>query len=538
MLATFFSMVPLAKNVQKNFLPLEDESRFEVSIQAPVGTALRQTQVISDRIAREIRALPGVVHTVVTVGSPPGDPSGRGANQASMFVALSPANERRMTQQDIMGFVRQQILPHFADEHLRVIVSPVNVFGGSGADSATIQYVVLGPELDHLTEYSQAILQRVRRIPGTVDSDTNLVVGVPEYVIRIDRARAADLGVSVQDIANALRLLVGDVEVTTYTEGGEQYEVHVRATDEVRANPDLIVQATVPTASPGRTVRLADVVTVGESTGPASIQRLSRQRQVTIYCNVTPGTSEAAVMAQITEGVSQIRIASGYQAAFTGRSRELGRAAASFGLAVLLALAFMYLVLAAQFESWIHPVTILISLPLTVPFALLSAIVFGQSMNINSILGILVLFGIVKKNSILQVDHMRDLRRRGLHRADAVMIGNRDRLRPILMTTLAFVAGMIPLVASSGAGSGTNRAVGIVIIGGQTLSLLLTLLATPAVFTAFDDLAHSRLVKWVKAVIAWPILAIDGLFKSGAPKPERPSPTVHGEPGTADSAAE
>jgi len=523
------AIVPLVMIVQKNFLPIDDESRFDIQVRAPEGTSLGETRLIMERIARMTRTIDGVAHTVTQVGSPPGDPSGRGANQGSIFVKLVPADERSLDQQELMARVREQVIPRFAALHLRTSVSPVNVFGGgSAADSAGIQFVIRGPELTQLTEYSAKMLETLKAIPGIVDADSTLVVGKPEYIVSVDRGRAADLGVSVLDIASAIRSLVGGIEVTDFNEGGEQFEVHMRATESARVDTAQILQMTVPAGQTGRAVRLADVVTVREGTGPSLVQRLARQRQVTIYANVTPGTSEAAVIDKLNAAWRAQHAPPGYRGELAGRSKQLGKAAASFALAFGLSFAFMYLVLAAQFESWIHPITILISLPLTVPFALLSLVVLGQSMNIFSTLGILVLFGIVKKNSILQVDHMRDLRRQGLSRADAVMLGNRDRLRPILMTTVAFVAGMLPLVVSSGAGSGTNRAMGSVIIGGQSLSLLLTLLATPVVFSWFDDISHSRAVKFIGAAARWPFVKLDGLFEKKE-KPQTPADPTLGD---------
>jgi hydrophobic/amphiphilic exporter-1 (mainly G- bacteria), HAE1 family len=485
MLFVFLMTIPLFMVVNKNFLPNDDESQFQITVRAPEGASVETTLTILESIATRVRQLDGVKTTLVAIG----DDWQKTLNLGTVYVNLVPIHDRKDDQFEMMERVRNEILPAYQALDLRVLVVPINAFGG-GAEGE-IQFWIGGPDLDKLDEYSRALMDKVRDIPGVKDLDSTFIVGKPELGVRIDRAKAADLGVRVQDLAATLGVLVGGQKATSYYEGGEEYEVHVRAEKSSRADAAGIAAIEVPSATVG-TVTLGDVVELEPGTGPSLINRLNRRRMVMVQANMLPGHSAQTVMDALEKGAKELNMPPGFSYGLTGMSREQEKSARDFALAFILSGIFMYLILAAQFESWVHPITILLALPLTVPFALLSIVALNQSVNIFSSLGILVLFGIVKKNSILQVDHTNGLRRLGLPRYEAILQANRERLRPILMTTFAFVAGMLPLVASSGVGAGTNRAIGSVIIGGQMLVLLLTLLGTPVVYSIFDDWAQSN----------------------------------------------
>ncbi|HVG85114.1 MAG TPA: efflux RND transporter permease subunit [Vicinamibacterales bacterium] len=460
------SSIPLFRFTAVTFTPQDDTSQFDITMRAPEGTSLAATDVLANRVATAVRKLPEVDFTLVTVA---GDTAGT-LNTASIFVRLREIEDRDRTQFAVMADVRDDVLPATVPAGVRVAVQMTGGPGGGGGD---IQFMLQGPDLKGLERYSDALRTAVKSIPGLVDVDTTLNAGKPELSVYLDRPKASDLGVPIADAAEALRLLVGGDQVSTYNEGGEQYQVYLRAEDRNRGSEGAIAALPVPSTRLG-IVTLDNIARLAPGDAPATISRTSRQRQVTLTANMLPGTSQAAVQQKIADAARDLGMPPEYRADFAGRSRELNRTATAFLSAIALSFIFMYLILAAQFESWLHPVTILLSLPLTLPFALISLIVFQQSLNIFSGLGLLVLFGVVKKNSILQIDHANQLREAGLNTHDAVIQASRDRLRPILMTTIAFVAGMIPLVITQGAGAATNHAIGWAVIGGQTLVLLVT----------------------------------------------------------------
>jgi HAE1 family hydrophobic/amphiphilic exporter-1 len=313
----------------------------------------------------------------------------------------------------------------------------------------------------------------------------------------IDRVRAADLGVNATDIARAINIAAAGQRVSTFNEGTQQYDVIVQADERFRRSRNNLPFFTV-TSTTGVPVDLSRVVTIVDARGPSSIARLNRQRVVTISSSLPQNASESDALAKLQQYVQDLNLPAEYSSGVQGQSKELQKAYGSFLYAFLLSFVFMYLILAAQFESFIHPVTILLTLPLSVPFALLSTAIAGQTLNIFSALGILLLFGIVKKNAILQIDHTNTLRAKGMSRYDAIIQANRDRLRPILMTTIALVAGMIPLIVGSGAGAATNRSIGILVVGGQSLCLLLTLLAVPVFYSLFDDAGETTFFRGVR----------------------------------------
>src|SRR5262245_34517859 len=496
-IAVVLSPLAFGRYVGFNFFPLDDQDEFEVSLRAPEGTSLQKTLEISQEVAAGIRGLKHIGYTLTTIG----EDQQRTQNLASIYVKLEPLAKRPISQFAIMGQVRDQVLPKFASYDLRAVVSPVAaISGGGGRFNADITYRLRGPNLDKLDQYSQHLLNKLKAMPGVVDADTSLIVGKPELRAAIDRQKASDLGVNVADIAQSLRLLVGGDQVSTYNEGGEQYEVHVRANERFRTDPSGISKLNVPSQRLGG-IGLDNVVTLGEAAGPTQIERNGRQRQVTFTSNLKSGVSQSETLARLNAGVKAMNLPPEYVAGVAGTSKELQRTGRGFIIAFMLSFIFMYIVLAAQFESFIHPVTVLLALPLSLPFALISLLITGQAFNMFSMLGLLVLFGMVKKNSILQIDHANGLRAKGMERHEALIQSSRDRLRPILMTTIAFVAGMAPLAWSNGPGSGINRSTSVVVIGGQTLCLLLTLLVTPVAYSIFDDWVNSPV--WGHIAARW-----------------------------------
>ena len=513
------SSISLYKVMRQEYIPSNvDEAEFDLNVTAPEGTSLAAMDEIMRAIEAEIRALPLVRLMLCDAG---GGFLG-GVNRGGCYIRIAPHEERTFSltrlwrealrgqpwvaftentsQRDVMQELRAR-LAKFTDLRPLVRNAPSFNIGGGNWD---IDFALRGPDLEALAQYAEQLRIRSKAL-GIIDADTTLKLDSPELRVVIDRKRAADLNVDTESIATALRLMVGgDTQVSRFMDPAinEEYDVQLRLAERDRDNIDALSRLYVPRRS-GGLVRHDNLVQVDPAKSASRIDRSDRQREARLRAQIAPGFALADRLEALNQVVREMNLPIEYTSAVSGRGRELERTYTEFVWAFALSIIFMYMILASQYESTIHPFTILLSLPLSVPFALLSLWATGNTLNLYSALGILVLFGVVKKNAILQIDHMNKLRAAGMERMPAIIQGNRDRLRPILMTTLTLVAGMMPLALGSGPGAEERRAVAVVVIGGQSLSLLLTLLVTPVAYSIFEDVAQWLMERRLVQITGW-----------------------------------
>jgi hydrophobic/amphiphilic exporter-1 (mainly G- bacteria), HAE1 family len=471
-------------NLGINMVPRDDQSEMQVSFITPEGYTLDRTDKVIREIEERLTKLPGVVHRFTSIGQS-GSAKGQGdVTRGSIYLRILELEERKFTQFELMRKARE-ILTEYPD--LRTAVSDVSALGGGpNGDSRIFQISLQGPDVKQLAEYAETLRLKLEQLPGLVDIDSTLSMRKPELQVEIDRERAMDLGIPVEMIANTLNVLVGGQIVSSYKEGTEQYDVWLRADKQYRTDSKDLLSLAIPSATAGP-IELGSLAKLQEKQGPSQIDRLNRQRTVTLMAHPDEVSLNEAVQ-YAYRCVAEMNLDPEYGIVFGGQADMLNETAYYFMVALGLSITFMYLILAAQFESWIHPISILAALPVTVPFGLLSLLLFQTPLDLYAMFGLFMLIGIVKKNGILQVDKTNDLRRGGMERDQAIREANHTRLRPILMTTVMLMAAMFPIALGRGPGASARASMAKVIIGGQALSLVLSLVATPVVYSLLDDL--------------------------------------------------
>ncbi|GIW89501.1 MAG: hypothetical protein KatS3mg108_3825 [Isosphaeraceae bacterium] len=478
------STVPIGQVMGLSLIPRDDQSEYEISILAPEGYTLEQTDKIVRDLEHRLWGVRGTEHVMSTIGSITGGRQAKGqgdVTRATIYVRIKDLEHRNYSQFAVQQEARA-LLANYPD--LRASVNDVSAFQG-GRRPQIFQMNLSGPDLDQLNAFAERLKEGLAAEGGISDLDTSLSLRKPEVQVEIDREAASDLGVQVATIADSLRILVGGMPITNFRDGGEQYDVWLRASAFDRSTFADLEQMTVPSEKAGL-VKLASVARLKEASGPTEIERLGRQRIVTVLGN-PEGIPLGEAVNRATRLLNQMNLPPGYGFEVSGQAKTLGETGYYFLIAFILSIVFMYLILAAQFESWGQPIAILMALPVTIPFGMLSLVLFKTPMDIYAMFGLFMLVGIVKKNGILQVDKTNQNRAAGMPRREAILEANQTRLRPILMTTVMLVAAMIPIALGQGPGAGARASMAKVIIGGQMLSLVLALVVTPVFYELLDE---------------------------------------------------
>ena len=471
------SLLIMIYGLGKEFVPPEDQGVFMVRMEGPIDYSIDSLEKYYQKTEDLIREMPEV-KTVYFVQGYAGY-----ANRALMIIGLKPKAERKKTQEDLKKDARIKLrqIPG-----LKVSAEDISVIGG-GQRQVPIQYSIRGQDMASLQKYARQISSEFSKLPGIVDVDTSLEVGKPEFKVLVDRDRAADLGVDVATIAEAINMMIGgELDIARYKdeERGKRYDIRVRLNPEDRES-SRSMQRIYVRARDGKLVELSNVVKIDEGSGPSVINRVDRQRAITLFANL-----EAKPLGQAKDELDAIAgkvLPPDYVPKYQGMADTMQESFGYLLFALMLGIIMAYMILAAQFESFVHPVTVLLSMPLSFIGAFGALFITGKTLNIYSLIGLILLMGLVKKNAILLVDYTNVLRERGLSRRDAILQAGPVRMRPILMTTFAMVFGMLPIAFAVGEGAETRSPMGIAVIGGLLTSLVLTLVVVPAAYDIFDD---------------------------------------------------
>jgi len=463
------------QRLPRELVPTEDRSFAFGFVIAPEGSTLAYTD-------RYLRQLEGILlsnpnqEALFTAAGLGFEGPGR-VTDGVVFMRLKPRDERDQSQQEVVG----QLFPQtFAIPGvLAFIVNPPSL-GGQGSVNA-VEYVLEADSYDVLQQSVGIMMMKASQLGYLVNLNTDLIMNKPQLEIEIDRNRASELGVSVTDIGTTLESLLGGRVVTQFKKGSKQYDVILQLRPGERATPDAIHGIYV--RGKDGLVQLANLVNIKETVSPKELNHYNRTRSATITANLAPGASLGAALDQL-DAIAANDLPPGVRRELKGQSREFREASGKLAFVFVFALVFIFLVLSAQFESFVHPFTILVSVPLAVVGAILGLFLFRQSINIYSQIGLVMLIGLVTKNAILIVEYSNQLRARGRRIVEAVVEAARIRLRPILMTTMTTVFGITPIALGIGAGGEARQPLGIAVVGGLLLSMFLTLIIVPLVYTS------------------------------------------------------
>ncbi len=455
------------------FQPTYDSGEFNINITAPAGTSIERSKELVAQVEKEVMAIPELESAYLVVGT------NRQIYRSMVGVRLVDSSERSRSMMEIMDSLRVKFRNV---QGLKVSVPPGQSQGRG--DSRPIQLALRGPELDLLNQYAATLAEKIKQIPGTTDVDISSEQSEPEVQVKFDPDRLGDAGLDATTAGKAVQTaFLGATAKNQYNVADSDYDIRVQLQQGNRLSLEDV--ANLRLSSKNGFVRLGDIAEVKLSSGPTQIDREDRQRQVIVYANAV-GTSPGEIIAKVKELVPELNLPLGYSSKLVGQAQMMENSFKEIGKALILAVVLIYMVLAAEFESFIHPLTIMLSLPFSLVGAVLGLLIAGNTINIMSLIGIIMLMGLVTKNAILLVDYTNQQRAAGVPVVEALVEAGSVRLRPILMTTMAMIFGMLPIALGIGAGAEIRSSMGVALIGGLITSTFLTLIIIPLVYLLID----------------------------------------------------